>query len=60
MIASIWSLTQGDIPSPTVTVDPTEQQLPTADESPVRVCMQQTGKSRLECWMSIRRGNGQR
>jgi serine/threonine-protein kinase len=58
--ASIWSLTQGDIPSPTVTVDPTEEQLPTSDESPVRVCMQQTGKTRLECWLSIRRGNGQR
>lgn len=58
--ATIWSLTPEDIASPTVTVDPTETQLPTADESPVRVCMQQTGKSRLECWMSIRRGNGAR
>ncbi|ART69773.1 serine/threonine protein kinase [Mycobacterium dioxanotrophicus] len=56
--ATIWSLTPDDIASPTVTVDPTETQLPTTDESPVRVCMQQTGKSRLECWMSIRRGNG--
>ncbi|MEE6167784.1 MULTISPECIES: serine/threonine-protein kinase [unclassified Mycolicibacterium] len=58
--ATIWSLTPEDIASPTVTVDPTDTQLPTADESPVRVCMQQTGKSRLECWMSIRRGNGAR
>ncbi|ORA33499.1 serine/threonine-protein kinase [Mycobacterium aquaticum] len=58
--ATIWSLTPDDIASPTVTVDPTETQLPTTDESPVRVCMQQTGKSRLECWMSIRRGNGAR
>lgn len=58
--ATIWSLTPEDIASPTVTVDPTETQLPTTDESPVRVCMQQTGKSRLECWMSIRRGNGAR
>jgi serine/threonine-protein kinase len=56
--ASIWSLTPGDIPSPTVTVDPSEEQLPPIEESPVRVCMQQTGKTRLECLLSIRRGNG--
>lgn len=56
--ASIWSLTQGDIPSPTVTADPTEPALPVAEESPVRVCMQQTGMTRRECRESIRRGNG--
>ncbi|WP_396898257.1 serine/threonine-protein kinase [Mycolicibacterium sp.] len=56
--ASIWSLTQGDIPSPTVTADPTEPVLPVAEESPVRVCMQQTGMTRRECRESIRRGNG--
>ena len=32
--------------------------LPTEDESPIRVCMQQTGKTRLQCWESIRRSNG--
>lgn len=57
---SIWSLTQGDIPSPTVTVDPTEEQLPVTEESPVRVCMQQTGMTRRECRESIRRSNGLR
>jgi serine/threonine protein kinase, bacterial len=58
--ATIWSLNQGDVPSPTVTVttEPTEPPLPTEEESPVRVCMQQTGQSRLRCMMDIRRGNG--
>ncbi|MHC9295866.1 serine/threonine-protein kinase [Mycobacterium sp. LTG2003] len=56
--ASIWSLTQGDIPSPTVTTEPTDEPLPFAEESPVRVCMQQTGMTRRECRESIRRSNG--
>ncbi len=53
--ASIWSLTQGDIPSPTVTTEPTDEPLPVAEESPVRVCMQQTGQTRRECRRDIRR-----
>jgi serine/threonine-protein kinase len=56
--ATVWSLSQGDIPSPTVTTEPTDRPLPTADESPVRVCVQQTGMTRLQCWESIRRSNG--
>ncbi len=40
---TIWSLKQGDIPSPTVTTEATERPLPHRGESPVRVCMQQTG-----------------
>lgn len=56
--ATIWSLTQGDIPSPTVTAEPTDEPLPFAEESPVRVCMQQTGMTRRECRESIRRSNG--
>ena len=55
---TVWSLQQGSIPSPTVTTEPTDTPLPTADESPIRVCMQQTGKTRLHCWESIRRSNG--
>ena len=31
--ASIWSLNQGDIPSPTVTTEPTDEPLPFAEES---------------------------
>ena len=55
--ATIWSLTPGDVPSPTVTVDPTEDPLPIGLESPVRVCMQQTGQTRRECREDIRRSN---
>ncbi|MDV3126214.1 serine/threonine protein kinase [Mycobacterium sp. 21AC1] len=57
---SIWSLNQGVIPSPTVTTEPTDEPLPLMEESPVRVCMQQTGMTRRECRESIRRSNGLR
>jgi serine/threonine protein kinase, bacterial len=56
--ASIWSLNQGDIPSPTVTTEPTDEPLPFMEESPVRVCMQQTGQTRRECRRDIRASNG--
>lgn len=58
--ATIWSLNQGDIPSPTVTVTtaPTEAPLPVEEENPVRVCMQQTGQTRWQCRRDIRIGNG--
>ena len=55
---SIWSLTEGDVPSPTVTTEPTEEPLPAAEESPVLVCMQQTGQTRRECRRDIRESNG--
>jgi serine/threonine-protein kinase len=54
----IWSLTGGNVPSPTVTVDPTEAPLPIEQESPIRVCMQQTGQTRRECREEIRRSDG--
>jgi serine/threonine-protein kinase len=56
--ATIWSLTPGDIPSPTVTTAPTDEPLPPEEESPVRVCMQQTDMTRRECRRSIRESNG--
>jgi hypothetical protein len=46
---------QGDVASPTVTTD---EPLPIAEESPVRVCMQQTGQTRRQCREGIRRSNG--
>jgi serine/threonine-protein kinase len=55
---SVWSLTQGDIPSPTITTEPTDAPLPYAEENPVRLCMQQTGQTRRECRMDIRQSNG--
>jgi serine/threonine protein kinase, bacterial len=55
--ASIWSLNPGDVPSPTVTTEPTEAPAPIEEESPVRVCMQQTGQTWLRCREDIRRSN---
>jgi serine/threonine-protein kinase len=54
----IWSLTQGDVASPTVTNEPTEAPLPREEETPIRVCMQQTGQTRRQCFLDIRRSNG--
>ncbi|MCV7074523.1 serine/threonine-protein kinase [Mycobacterium szulgai] len=58
--STIWSLTEGTIASPTVTAtaEPTETPLPTEQESPIRICMQQTGQSRRVCREEIRRSNG--
>lgn len=55
---TIWSLTEGDVPSPTVTTEATDPPLPLAEESPVRVCMEQTGQTRRECRRDIRESNG--
>lgn len=58
--STIWSLTEGTVASPTVTAtaEPTETPLPTEQESPIRICMQQTGQSRRVCRDEIRRSNG--
>jgi serine/threonine-protein kinase len=56
--ATIWSLTNGTVASPTVTTEATDQPLPIEEESPVRVCMQQTGQTRRQCREDIRRSNG--
>jgi serine/threonine-protein kinase len=55
--ATIWSLSPGDVPEPTVTAAPTDQPLPIVEENPVRVCMQQTGRTRLACREMIRHSN---
>ncbi len=57
---AIWSLTEGTVTSPTVsaTPEPNESPPPTEQETPVRVCMEQTGQTRLQCLQEIRRGNG--
>ncbi|MGU3652079.1 serine/threonine-protein kinase [Mycolicibacterium sp. A43C] len=59
--ATIWSLTQGPVASPTVTTeapDPSEEPLPGVLDPSVRVCMQQTGQTRRECREQIRISNG--
>ena len=57
--AAIWSVIQGEIPPPTVTVttEVTDEPLPIEEETPVRVCMQETGKTRRECREAIRASN---
>lgn len=53
----MWSLVSGVVPSPTVTPGPEDQVFPAGIEEQVRVCVQQTGQSRLECRDDVRRGN---
>ncbi len=53
----LWSVNQGQIPNPVVTASPAVAP-PSEDESPVRICMQETGHSRLRCAADILRGNG--
>jgi serine/threonine-protein kinase len=53
----LWSVHQDVIPNPVVTSSPTSP-LPLENESPVRVCMQETGHTRLRCAEEILRGNG--
>ncbi len=55
--SSIWSTIQGTVPEPTVTAAPTDDVLPPEQETPVRVCMQQTGLTRRECREAIRLSN---
>ena len=53
----LWSGHQDVIPNPVVTSSPTTAP-PTENESPVRICMQETGHTRLRCAEEILRGNG--
>lgn len=53
----LWSVHQDVIPNPVVTSSPTVAP-PVENESPVRVCMQETGHTRLRCAEEILRGNG--
>ncbi len=57
--ATIWSVNQGVVPAPTITVTPQagDEPLPFQQETPVRVCMQETGKTRRECREAIRASN---
>jgi serine/threonine protein kinase, bacterial len=53
----MWSLVSGVVPTPTVTKGPNEPSYPQGIEQQVDVCIQQTGRTRLECREDIRRGN---
>jgi serine/threonine-protein kinase len=53
----LWSIYQGPVPNPTASPDPTEQLYPKGIEEQVRVCVSQTGKTRVECRKDVREGN---
>ncbi|HEX2400786.1 MAG TPA: serine/threonine protein kinase, partial [Mycobacterium sp.] len=55
--ATIWSLYPGEISSPTATAGPNDEVYPSETESPVLVCMEQTGQSRLDCHDDILQSN---
>jgi serine/threonine-protein kinase len=55
--AAIWSLYPGEVPSPTIAAGPNDEVYPSGTESPVLICMQQTGQSRLSCHDDILRQN---
>jgi serine/threonine-protein kinase len=54
---AVWSLYEGTLPSPTVAPGPTDEVYPPGIEQQVQLCVQQTGKSRIECRDDVRRGN---
>ncbi len=53
----LWSVHSDEIPNPVVTSSPAVAP-PVENESPVRICMQETGHTRLRCAEEILRGNG--
>jgi serine/threonine-protein kinase len=53
---SLWSTSPAEIPNPVLSTTPTVPP-PYETESPVRICMEQTGHSRLRCAEDILRGN---
>ena len=53
----LWSAQQNVIANPVLTAPPSVVP-PSEDESPVRICMAETGHSRLRCAEEILRGNG--
>ena len=55
--ATIWSLYPGEISSPTATAGPNDEVYPSETESPVLVCMEQTGQSHVDCHDDILQSN---
>jgi serine/threonine-protein kinase len=53
---NLWSTTPAEIPNPVLTTAPATPP-PFETESPVRICMEQTGHTRLRCAEDILRGN---
>jgi serine/threonine-protein kinase len=55
----LWSVNPGVIPNPILTAAPTAPADPQETETPIQICMQQTGHGRLRCAAEILRGNAQ-
>jgi len=55
--STIWSLYPGEVSNPTVTPDPSDPVYPSDTEMPLRVCVQQTGQTRLQCLQDMRRSS---
>jgi serine/threonine-protein kinase len=55
--ASIWSRYPGEVSSPTASPGPNDAVLPPETQSPVLVCMEQTGQSHVDCHSDILEGN---
>ncbi|BBX04675.1 serine/threonine protein kinase [Mycolicibacterium moriokaense] len=53
----LWSIYSGPVPDPTVMPGPNDEVYPPGIEEQVRVCVSETGKSRIECRNDIRDGN---
>ena len=52
----VWSLYTSVVPTPTATPGPTDEVYPAAIEEQVRVCVEETRKTRLQCLADIRQG----
>jgi serine/threonine protein kinase, bacterial len=53
----MWSLVSGVVPTPTVSNGPSDPVYPAGIEQQVDVCVQQTGRTRLQCREDVRQGN---
>lgn len=53
----LWSINPGTIDNPVLTSQPSAPPDPADTESPIQVCMKQTGHGRLRCAKEILRGN---
>lgn len=55
---TVWSLYTGTVTTPdSATPGPTDEVYPAGIEEQVRICVQETGKTRVQCREDIRRGN---
>ncbi len=53
----MWSVVPDVVPTPTATPGPADEVYPPGIEQQVGVCVQQTGRSRVQCRDDVRRGN---